>query len=269
MARTQQVRARDNDRVEVCALLDSALADGQLTTAEHTARTRSAMRAKFAHDLDALIRDLQIPGELAGAAILRRDRTSRRWWLPVAVLVAAAVIGAVAGLARPGATAGTTGTGPDTAAVESGSIPSPVTGSGLAFFIGNYREEFGDTIADKVELYPERVVVQRLEQGATRVYEFDADGFHDENSSLSSYAEGRPIDLSTLDLPVVAGVLAGAVASAGLETGAVAEVEIGYELIAPEDAGPVIDIHVEGASGAAAAVKVSMSGRPMEVDPAP
>ena len=86
MARNEQVRARDRDRVEVCAVLDAALSDGQLSTDEHTSRTRSAMRAKFTTDLDALVRDLQVPDELAGSAIIRGNRAPRRWLLPVAVL---------------------------------------------------------------------------------------------------------------------------------------------------------------------------------------
>lgn len=268
MARSEQVRARDSDRVEVCALLDSALADGQLKTAEHSARTRSAMRATFAGDLDALIRDLQIPGELAGAAVLRRGRASRSWLLPVAVLAAAAVLGAVAGLVRPDGIAATTGvlggTGED-----AGSLPSPVTGAGLARFVDSYHREFGDTVADKVDLYPDRVVFQRFEQGSAQVYEFDEDGFHVSDLSVSSYSEGRPVDLATLDLAAVSAVLAGAPATVGLANGAVDEVEIGYELIAPDDAGPVVDIRVDDGSGTGGTVKVSMAGRSMEVDPSP
>ncbi|MGW0181497.1 DUF1707 SHOCT-like domain-containing protein [Nocardia sp. NPDC003345] len=268
MARSEQVRARDTDRVQICALLDAALADGQLKTAEHTARTRSAMRAKFASDLDALVRDLQIPGELAGAAVLRRGRAARPWWLPVAVLAAAAVLGAVAGLARPDGGAATTGI-LGGAGGDSESLPSPVTGAGLARFIDSYQREFGDTVADKVDLYPDRVVFQRLDQGSAEVYEFDEDGFHLSDSSVSSYSEGRPIELAGLDVAAVAAVLAGAPATVGLANGAVDEVEIGYELIAPEDAGPVVDIRVEDGSGARGTVKVSMAGRSMEVDPAP
>lgn len=261
MARNQQIRARDSDRVEVCALLDAARADGQLSEAEHTARTRSAMRAEYAAGLDALIEDLQIPAELADAAILRRDRPARSWWVPVAVLVSAAILGAAVGLGMPGDSASA-----EDATGEAGA-GNLVSGSGLAIFVDSYRREFGDAIIDMATIYPERALVQRVERGETKLYEFDGEDFTGRNLTLPSHSKGRRIDLATIDLPAVAAILAGAPATVRLTDGEVGHLGIGFELVAPADAGPVIDIYVGAGADHTGTVQVSLDGTPREVHP--
>lgn len=267
MARKEQVRARDRDRVEICAVLDAALADGQLRTDEHAARSRSAMRAKFTSDLDALIRDLQIPGELAGPAALGGDRPWRRRWLPVAVLAVAAVLGAGAGfVARDDPATGVAVVAE--AEPESAPLPNLLTADGLAFFIDTYRREFGDTVIDTATVYPDFLLVQRLVGGSPENFHFTEDGFDPVGVAVPSYANGRPIDLADIDLARLAAVLAGAPASVRLEQGAVEHLGIGFELIAPVDAGPVIDIYVEDPAGATGHMSVSFDGLPLEVFPA-
>lgn len=268
MARREQVRARDRDRVEVCAVLDAALADGQLSAGEHATRTRSAMRAKFTADLEALVRNLQVPGELAGAAILNGDRAARPWWLPVAVLVAAAVLGGGIGfVAREDPAPGIAAAAE--AEPEPASLPNLLTTTdGLAFFIDAYRREFGDTVIDTATVFPDFLLVQRLGQGGPRNFRFDADGFDEMGVAVPSYANGRPIDLADIELATLGAVLAGAPASVRLEQGEVEHLGIGFELIAPVDAGPVIDIYVEDPAGSTGHLSVSFAGTPLEVFPA-
>ncbi|MFD4406793.1 DUF1707 domain-containing protein [Nocardia sp. NPDC058499] len=268
MAKKEQVRARDRDRVEVCAVLDAALADGQLSTGEHATRTRSAMRAKFTTDLDGLIRDLQVPGELAGAAILTGDRPARPpWWLPVAVLVSAAVLGGGVGFVvrdepAPGIAVAVE------AESEPASLPNLATVEGLEFFIDAYRREFGDTVIDTATIFPDFLLVQRLSTGSPRNFRFDADGFDEMGGAVPSYANGRPIDLADIELTTLGAVLAGAPASVRLEQGEVEHLGIGFELIAPADAGPVIDIYVEDPAESTGHLSVSFAGVPLEVFPA-
>lgn len=261
MARREQLRARDSDRVEVCALLDAASADGQLSDAEHTARTRSAMRAKYTADLDALIADLQIPGELADAAILNRDRPARPWWVPVALLTAAAVLGAVVGLALPDDSASAGDPATEQAAADL------ATGSGLALFVDSYRRKFGDTIIDAATVFSDRILVQRLDRGEEQVYEFDGTDFTATTSSVSSYSEGRPVDLADIDLLAVAAILAGAPATVKSADGRIGHIGIGYELIAPEAAAPVIDIYVDGGGDRTGTMQLALDGTPQEVHP--
>ncbi|WP_433716770.1 DUF397 domain-containing protein [Nocardia sp. CA-084685] len=71
------------------------MTDGQLTEDEHAARTAKAMSAKSFGELDAVVGDLQIPDNLVDAPVVRVDRRRpRRWLAPVAVIGAAAVLGA-------------------------------------------------------------------------------------------------------------------------------------------------------------------------------
>lgn len=268
MTRNDQLRARDTDRVEACALLDAALRDGQLTEDEHAARTRSAMRAKSFGELNILIRDLQIPDDLAKAAVLHRERPKRRWWIPVAVLAVAAVIGATAGALRSEESGGPLAViGVEAEEAEPAALPSLVSGSGFALFVDSYRQHFGDAIADTVTVMPEFVVVQRLEAGQPVLYRFDAEGFERTGSSTVSWSNGRPVDLGAIDLTVFAGLLRGAPESVRLPGGVVEHLGIGYELIASADAGPVIDIFVED-GGRTAHMTVDLVGKPLEIFPA-
>ncbi|MFI1463891.1 DUF1707 SHOCT-like domain-containing protein [Nocardia carnea] len=267
MAKKEQVRARDRDRVEVCAVLDAALSDGQLTADEHTTRTRSAMRAKFTTDLEGLVRDLQVSGDLAGAAILTGDRRSRPWWIPVAVLAVAAVLGGGVGfVARDTPEQGIAAVAE--AESEAASLPNLLTADGLAFFIDAYRGEFGDTVIDTATVYPDFLLVQRLVGGSARNFHFTADGFEQLGVEVPSNADGRPIDLADIDLATLGAVLAGAPASVRLAQGVVEHVGIGFEPIAPADAGPVIQIFVEDPAGDTGHLSVSFAGLPLEVFPA-
>ncbi|MEV0367839.1 hypothetical protein [Nocardia fusca] len=83
--------------------------------------------------------------------------------------------------------------------------------------------------------------------------------------AVPSSANGRPIDLADIDLTTIAAVLAGAPASVRLEQGEVEHLGIGFELIAPVAAGPVIDIYVEDPVGRTGHLSVSFDGAPLEV----
>ncbi|TLF78693.1 DUF1707 domain-containing protein [Nocardia cyriacigeorgica] len=272
MTRNDHLRARDTDRVEVCALIDAALRDGQLTEDEHAGRTRSAMRATTFGELNDLIRDLQIPDDLAGSAVLHRDRPQRRWWIPVAVLAIAAVIGATAGTLRPeGSSDPLAVVGveqAEQAEAEPAPLPSLVTGSGFALFVDSYRREFGDAIADTVTVMPEYAVVQRLKAGRPVLYRFDAEGFQASGSSTVSWANGRPVDLGAIDLTALAGILRGAPESVRLPGGVVKHLGIEYELSAPADAGPVIRIFVGDGDDRTGHMVVDLAAKPVEIFPA-
>ncbi|MGI5222344.1 serine/threonine-protein kinase [Nocardia sp. CA-290969] len=203
----------------------------------------------------------------AGAAVRRGHRGARRWWIPVAVLTIAATLGAGAGLvAREDPAAGVTAVAE--AEPEPAPLPNLLTTAGLASFIDSYRREFGDTVIDTATIYPDFLLVQRLDQGSPRNFRFDGDGFDELGGPVPSWAKGRPIDLADIDLKTLAAVLAGAPASVRLEQGAVEHLGIGFELIAPADAGPVIDIYVEDPAGGTGHLSVSFAGEPLQVFPA-
>ncbi|MFE6922458.1 DUF1707 domain-containing protein [Nocardia sp. NPDC057663] len=151
-AAAKNLRARDTDRADVCALLDAALADGQLTAREHEKRTATAMQAETFGALDRLVDDLQIPGDLAATPVARGiPRAPRRWWMPVGAIVLAGLLGAGAGLL--GRTVG------DAAFGEP--LPDLTTGNGFAHFLADYRAKYGSTEVDELTLYPDYAIVER------------------------------------------------------------------------------------------------------------
>ena len=54
-----QYPGQDSDRTGTCQILDAALADGQLSMAEHAQRVQSATRAATLGELRSLVGDLQ------------------------------------------------------------------------------------------------------------------------------------------------------------------------------------------------------------------
>ncbi|MFE7747053.1 DUF1707 domain-containing protein [Nocardia sp. NPDC057455] len=254
------LRARDTDRADVCGLLDAALADGQLTASEHAARTAEAMRAKSFGELDALIGDLQIPGELANAPVVRVDRRRpRRWLAPVstiaAALVAGAMVGAISrcGIDVPG---------------SSEKVPDMTTGAGLAYFLAEYRAEFGDLIADDVTLYPKYAVVDRRTPGnAAQTGDYNYRGDF-RTSRTSERTAGTPtFDLATVDVPAIARLLAGAPQTVRCPDGEISHVSLQFDSPGTVDRGPVVDIYVKCEGGGSGYAKVTFAGEPIAVFP--
>ncbi|WP_280497760.1 DUF1707 SHOCT-like domain-containing protein [Nocardia asiatica] len=254
------IRARDTDRADVCGLLDTALAEGQLTESEHAARTAKAMRAASFGELDALIGDLQIPGELANAPVVRVDkRRPRRWLAPVstvaAALIAGALVGAISrcGVDLPG---------------SSENVPDMTTGAGLAYFLAEYRAEFGDLIADDVTLYPKYVVMDRQKPGSeseTGSYHYNGDFRASTTSERKS--DTRTIDLAALDVPALARLLAGAPQTVRCPDGVISHVSVQFDSPGVVDPGPVVDVHVDCEGGASGYAKFTLAGEPLAVFP--
>jgi hypothetical protein len=57
---TRQTRAKDSDRTGTCQVLDSVLAEGQLSLEEHRHRVDAAIKATTLSDLQPLVDDLQL-----------------------------------------------------------------------------------------------------------------------------------------------------------------------------------------------------------------
>ncbi|MEU2172910.1 DUF1707 domain-containing protein [Nocardia sp. NPDC019219] len=254
------IRARDTDRADVCGLLDAALADGQLTAGEHSARTAKAMGAKSFGELDALIDDLQVPDDLANAPVVRVDRRRpRRWLAPVstiaAALVAGAMVGAISrcGVDLPG---------------SSEKVPDMTTGAGLSYFLAEYRAEFGDLIADDVTLYPKYALVDRQKPGnAAQTGDYRYDGDFGTSRASERKAGTRTFDLAAIDVPAIARLLAGAPQTVKCPDGVISHVSLQFDSPGAVDPGPVVDIHVNCPGGASGYAKVTFAGEPLAVFP--
>ncbi|MBF6164640.1 DUF1707 domain-containing protein [Streptomyces gardneri] len=254
------IRARDTDRADVCGLLDTALAEGQLTADEHAARTAEAMRAKSFGDLDALIGDLQIPDELANAPVVRVDRRRpRRWMAPVSMITAALVAGAMVGaISRCGV--GLPG--------SSENVPDLTTGAGLAHFLAEYRAEFGDLVADEVTLYPEYALVDRQTPGrASETSDYRYNGGFRASSTSERKPGTRTFDLATVDVPMIARLLAGAPQTVKSPDGVITHIIVEFDSLGTIDHGPVLNIYVKDKGGVSGYVEVDFAGEPLGVFP--
>ena len=94
----RDLRASDNDRERVVAMLGEALADGRLSHEEHSERMSLALVARTLGDLAGLTRDLAAPehqpvqldgGRPVAALFTAADRRGR-WVVPAAVTCVAA-----------------------------------------------------------------------------------------------------------------------------------------------------------------------------------
>lgn len=257
------IRARDTDRADVCGLLDAALAEGQLTGDEHAERTAQAMRAKAFGELDELIGDLQIPRNLVDAPVIRVDRRRpRRWLASVAFIAGAAVIGAaVGGIASCASGA----SGPFG---WSEHVPVLTTGSGLAYFIDEYRAEFGDTKVDEVNLYPDYVLFERQAAGdPTETVRYRYDGrFHDYTTSNGRKADVRTFDLASIDLRAIAGLLAGAPQSIKTPGGVITHASIEFPP-GRSDSDAAVSIYAKNQAGATGYLTATVTGEPLGVFP--
>jgi hypothetical protein len=258
------IRARDTDRADVCGLLDAALADGQLTADEHAARTAKAMRAMSFGELDDVVGDLQIPDDLVDAPVVRVDRRRpRRWLAPVAVVVAAALIGAgVGGITRCAADT----SGPAGQSVSAKNVPVLTTGVGLAYFIDRYRAEFGDTKADEVTMYPEYAIFTRQVAGdPTHSARYHYDGsFGKPTTAAGRKPDVRTFDLATMDLRAVTGLLAGAPESTKMPDGAVTHIGIEFAAGSSTDI-PTLAVYTTNKAGASGFLTLTFAGEPLRV----
>ncbi|WP_433600196.1 DUF1707 SHOCT-like domain-containing protein [Nocardia sp. CA-135953] len=253
------IRARDTDRADVCGLLDAALADGQLTEDEHTARTAKAMSAKSFGELDAIVGDLQIPDNLVDAPVVRVDRRRpRRWLAPVAIISAAAVLGAaVGGIAS--CAGGSVG--------PSEHVPTLTTGAGLAYFLAAYRAEFGDTKADEVTLYPEYVLFKRPVSGnpsETASYYYNG-SIREPDIRDGRSPDTKTFDLAAVDVRAIAGLLAGAPQTIKVPDGSVSYFKLSSATNGPVDLGPAVEIYAKSRAGASGFMTVTFTGEPLRV----
>lgn len=249
-----QLRARDTDRADVCAVLDAALADGQLAADEHATRSARAMRAETFAELDRLVEDLQLTDEFAAATPARGlDRTPRRWLVPVLAILTAGVVGAVAGLIGR--------------AAADEALPDLTTADGLAYFLAEYRAEFGTTILDEATVYPGYVSFEREGPSGKRdsyVYRGD----FDTSGTPTARPSGTPaLDLAAIELARFAPLVAGAPQTTKVPHGRVAYLGIGFAPNAKAGDEPVITVYVKNDTGESGRLELALDGEPRAIRP--
>ncbi len=248
------LRVRDSDRVDACAVLDAASADGQLTEAEHAERTRSAMRARTFAELDAVVDDLQIPANLVDTPVASpaRRRSSRRWIPATAVVVAAALIGMFCGWVSSDGGLG-----------ASHKPPDMTTAAGVEAFIAAYRDHFGDLLADEITLQPDSASIERpAAHDRSKSERASYRGTFDTWTTSSRDPDLQPIDLGKLDVSKLAALLAGAPRSVGAPDSRISHVSIDRTTLGQEKQ-PAVTIYTQGAHGGY--LMVDLTGEPLYI----
>lgn len=275
-------RARTADRRSAGELLDRAYSEGQLTEDEHHAATELLAEAVTLGDLADITADLQGPRHTPVAPRPSGSAHPRRYF---AVLTAAALAVAFGAYTLAGRDTGSAVSAPPPAAVEPVAEqprpapegpeplvfapPNLVTGAGLAQFIAEYRERFGDTVADEVWLHPDHGDVERAVPGQpNRLVSYDYRGGFNQSDDLTTRPVDTPtVDLDTLDADAIGRVLTDAPAIARVPDGVVTHMSFEIQTFPPYDGVPAVSVYVSNSFDESGWLLVGPAGDVLRVRP--
>jgi Domain of unknown function (DUF1707) len=220
---TSGTRAKDSDRNDACQILDSALADGQLSMEEHRTRVALATGAETLGDLQSLISDLQTSSAPVQLPDLKRrprlPRAGGGWGMRAAVAGVLVVLGIAIGWGLYGNTPSPLNFTSDPGAKSDGVTPVVLTPprqlhslGGLTGLIEQMKQRFGDTKGYRLIVYPDYAVLDRADPADDRrelSYTYRG-GWGDANNSGAKGEDARLVDLAEFDVKTVVGVLRGA-----------------------------------------------------------
>jgi Domain of unknown function (DUF1707) len=236
---TANTRARDSDRNDTCAVLDSALADGQLSGEEHRLRVASATQATTLGELQALVADLQTANaQVKLPAIKPLPRLAGGWGLTAAAAAALVALGIGIGWGLYGGTGspsslptGPTGRSDGVGPVVLAPPRQLQTLGGLGGLFQQMKQKFGDTTGYRLVVYPDYASLDRPDPGEERrklSYTYRS-GWGDPTGSPKDGGD-VPADLSAFDAKAVVGVLRGAPETLGIKA---ADVRSTYVIFEP------------------------------------
>lgn len=221
---TAGTRAKDSDRNDTCKVLDTALAEGQLSMTEHGERVKAATNAATLGELQALVSDLQTanaPVQLPDLSKARRRRPGGGggWGLRVATAAVLVLLGIAIGWGLYGNTSSPLSFQTDPGAKSDG-VPARVLTpprqlQSLGGFNGLFeqmRQKFGDTTGYEMHIRSDYATVYRPDPQDERrkvMYDYRG-GWGDPNSPSAIDDEDRVVDLAKFDFEAILGVLRGA-----------------------------------------------------------
>jgi hypothetical protein len=246
---TAGTRAKDSDRNDTCQILDSALADGQLSMEEHRGRVASATTAQTLGDLQTLISDLQTANAPVQLPHLKRASpftagpapARAGWGLRAAVASALVVLGIAIGWGLYGNTSSPLSFQPDPGAMDSradgieAKVLTPPRQlhslGGLTGLFEQKRVKFGDTSGYTLSIYDDMANLERSDPNEPRrALRYTYRGGWDDPSETSMGSDARVVDLAQFDIPMLVGVIRGAPETLGINPD---EVETLYVNIEP------------------------------------
>ena len=240
---TAGTRAKDSDRNDTCQILDSALADGQLSMEEHRTRVALATQSETLGDLQSLVSDLQTANAPVQLPDLKRrpkvpTGKGGGWGIRLAISGVLVVLGIGIGWGLYGNTTSPVDFTSDPGAKSDG-IPAKVLTApkqlqslgGLNGLIEQMKQKFGDTEGYRLVVYPEYASFDRPDADDERrqlSYTYRG-GWGDPTSSAKDDTD-RLVDLSKFNAKEIVGVLRGAAETLGFKPG---DVNSQYLVIEP------------------------------------
>ena len=224
-------RAKDTDRNDTCQILDSALADGQLSMDEHRTRVALATQAESLGDLQSLISDLQTANAPVQLPDLKRRPKMPAasggggWGIRIAIAGVLVALGIGIGWGLYGNTTSPLSFTSDPGAKSDG-IPGTVLTppkqlqslGGLNGLLEQIRQRFGDTTGYSLTIYPEYAVLSRADPtDERRKLSYTYRGGFDDPSTSAKDDDDVLVDLAAFDVKATVGILRGAPETVGLQ----------------------------------------------------
>ena len=217
---TPGTRAKDSDRNDTCQILDSALADGQLSMEDHRTRVALATGAETLGDLKSLVSDLQTnnaPVQSPSKLWAQRGAGSG-WGMRAAVAGVLVVLGIAIGWGLYGNTPSPLNFTSDPGAKSDGITPVVLTPpkqlhslGGLTGLIGQMQQKFGDTNGYRLIVYPDYASLDRPDpQDDRRQLSYTYRGGWGDPTTSAKSDDDRLVDLGKFDMKTVVGVMRGA-----------------------------------------------------------
>jgi hypothetical protein len=227
---TPGTRAKDTDRNDTCQILDSALADGQLSMDEHRTRVALATGAETLGDLQSLVSDLQTTNAPVQLPDLQKrpklPGAGRSRGVGIAMAAVLVLVGIAIGWGLYGNTSSPLSFQTDPGAKSDGvvanvSAPPRLLHSvgGLNGLLEQSHKKFGDTMGYGMTIYPDYAVMERADPNDDRrVRRYDYRGGWEGNPSTSGKSDDeRLVDLGQFDVTAIVGRLRGAPQILGVE----------------------------------------------------
>ena len=285
---TAGTRAKDTDRNDTCQILDSALADGQLSMEEHRTRVALATGAETLGDLQSMISDLQndkapvqlpqlkkpLPFSSAGTT------TSAGWGLRAAVAVVLVLFGVGIGWGLYGntssplsfETAADPGAQPD--GIPAKVLPAPrqlMSLGGLNGLMDQMRQKFGDTQGFDITIFEDYASLERQDPNEPRrVLRYSYRGGWADPSETNVTSDARVVDLGAFDVPAIVGVIRGAPETLGINPNEVKDMHVSVGPDADIDAPPgalEIEVYVSPNFGEGGFLQVDGAGTVKAIHP--
>jgi hypothetical protein len=226
-------RAKDSDRNNTCQILDSALAEGQLSMTEHQQRVKAATTAATLGDLRSLVGDLQTDNAPVQLPKLKPPRLAAagaafgtaNLGIRIAMAAVLVLLGIGLGWGLYGNTPSPLNFTSDPGAKADGVAPVVLTPpkqlqslGGLTGLLEQMKQKFGDTNGYRLVVYPDYASLDRPDpKEERRQLSYTYRGGWDDPSVGSKSSDARVVDLSKFDAKAIIGVLRGAPETLGIK----------------------------------------------------